>query len=630
MQEIIVRIAKKKIPVTLIPEPRGRIALQFPFFKPLIDEIKSFEGAKWHGFDEKNPRKIWTIADSYRNEFTLEYLKGNNPYARWEKPRPSIQFTRPLMTHQREMVEHILTVRWGIWAVEMRCGKTLAAIEAMERSGFRDDQMIWAGPKSALAGVNLELKLWQSRSYPRMLTYEGLKDAVSRWHGPAPKLIVFDEISRVKNKTAQRSQAAQYLADNMRKEWGDNCIILGMSGTPAPKTPVDWWNICEIICPGFLKEGSPEKLRYRLAKIIQKEGLAGGSYPELVTWYDSEEKCAICGQLKDHVEHSEVAKISPHSFRPGINEVGKLYTRMKGLVEVRFKKDILDLPEKIFKTVQCKPSKDVLNAWEIIKAKSARTITALILSRELSDGFQYKEVECGESNCLLCNGKGTVDPALLPPLEPTEQNIEDYIHMNVDFDFDDTTSCPNCKGTGKQKKYKRETFEVESPKIEVCRDLLDEHEEVGRIAFYAGFQGSLERINKLCIKEGWTTIQADGSGWRSSNPTYQKAEDMLFAFGNKQVTEKLAFIGQPGAAGMGIDLSATPTVVFYSNDFNAESRLQAIERAHGPKMNRNLGCTIIDIINLPTDQYVIDNLEKKIRLQAISMGEFERTIKGYK
>lgn len=628
--EIIVRLAKKKIPVKLIPETRNRLALDFPFFKPLIEEIRSFEGARYHGYDKENPRKIWTITDSYRNKFNLEYLQGNNPFERWEKERVKLEYNRPLMQHQKEMVEHILTVRWGIWAVEMRCGKTLAAIEAMERSGFRDDQMIWAGPKSALAGVNLELRLWNSRSRPRMLTYEGLKGAVRYWDGPPPKLLVCDEISRCKNKTAQRSVATQYIADCMREEWGEECIILGMSGTPAPKSPVDWWNLCEIVCPGYLKEGSPDKLRYRLAKIVQKEGIAGGSYPELVTWYDSEHKCAECGLFENDIEHGPTARIRPHTFVPGVNEVGKLYRRMKGLVEVRFKKDILDLPEKIFKTIQCKPSRDVLNAWEIIKAKSARTITALILSRELSDGFQYKEIESGETQCVLCNGIGTVPSALLPPVE--EENIEDYMHLDFDemnFDEKDPT-CPNCKGTGKQKKYKREVFEVESPKIEVCRELLDEHEEVNRIVFYAGFVGSITRLVNLCKKEKWTTIEATGSGWNCSNPDYQTKEDMLFAFGNRDLSEKIAFIGHPGAAGMGIDLSASPTVCFYSNDFNAESRLQAIERAHGPKMNRNLGCTIIDLINLPTDQYVIDNLAKKTRLQAISMGEFERAIKDYK
>ena len=55
-----------------------------------------------------------------------------------------------------------------------------------------------------------------------------------------------------------------HLADAVRNEHGWDGYIWEMSGTPAPKSPVDWWNQCEIACPGFLAEGTYAKFKYSL------------------------------------------------------------------------------------------------------------------------------------------------------------------------------------------------------------------------------------------------------------------------------------------------------------------------------------------------------------------------------
>ena len=58
----------------------GRIwFLKSPF--ALKDEIKAMTGSRWHGFEQENPRKIWSVADNFRNRFQLHYLMGENVYA---------------------------------------------------------------------------------------------------------------------------------------------------------------------------------------------------------------------------------------------------------------------------------------------------------------------------------------------------------------------------------------------------------------------------------------------------------------------------------------------------------------------------------------------------------------------
>ena len=49
--------------------------------------------------------------------------------------------------------------------------------------------------------------------------------------------------------------------------------------------------------------------------------------------------------------------------------------------------------------------------------------------------------------------------------------------------------------------------------------------------------------------------------------------------------------------------------------------MQAEDRGHRPGMDIDRGHTIKDIIHLPVDQLVIDNLQKKKKLQSMSMGQ---------
>jgi hypothetical protein len=206
------------------------------------------------------------------------------------------------------------------------------------------------------------------------------------------------------------------------------------------------------------------------------------------------------------------------------------------------------------------------------------------------------------------------EDAILPP------------HEYPDLYKDQAMACPTCKGCGEVTAYKRTAEQVKCPKEKVLKDLLDEHDDVGRIVIYAGFTGSVERCIKVVKSAQWDYIRFDGQGCSSSIDGLNQ-EGLLKAFqDNKEDYKRIAFIGQAGAAGMGLTLTASPTIVYYSNDFNAESRIQSEDRIHRPGMDTNLGATIIDIFHLGSDKYVYDNLKKKKRLQDMSLGELSNVI----
>jgi SNF2 family DNA or RNA helicase len=537
-----------------------------------------------------------------------------------------------------------------------------------EKYGFND--IIWVGPKSALVAAKTEFQRWKSSLAPNYYTYEGMRDLVEHWPSgrAAPKMFILDEASKVKNPTSKRAQAAQYIADTMRNQYGFDCVIGLLSGTPAPKSPADWWKLCEIGCPGFIREGHVNAFRSRLAIIEKRETIPGaGKYDHIVAWKDSENKCSVCGMPKEHANHQSdgmarfLSKLGNdisagqtyevHDFKQCTNEVAKLKTRLRGLVGVWLKEDCLDLPPKRYEVIRVKPSRATLNAAKIITQSSGRAIEALTLLRELSDGFQYVEVKTGNViDCRVCNGSGKIkeyyNPSN-PSLSFTEEEIREGVRFIYETDDDGEEKiigkekieiiefikdCTRCNG-GKVDETRRDISEVDCPKDQVLIDKLEMNEEHERFNIYGGFTGTIDRVAKICMKQGWGVIKADGRGWSGLNangtpilhPNGDKfSSEQLYQLYRGMWSEQytagpLAFDGQPGAAGMGLTLTVARTTMFFSNDFNGENREQAEDRGHRIGMDVDRGGWITDIIHLPTDQQVLDNLKKKKDLQYMAM-----------
>lgn len=609
----------------------GRFYFYFGFNRGLIDVIKrTFENRKWHGPPiHPNGEKVWSAPMSQRNIFRLEHLQkqyGTKPYSKFDEDHsfliPKIKeyclsrlpLDRQPYEHQIDMIAHGVHKRSFIWGAEMGTGKTLAAFIVMELLSlwYDIDDYIWVGPKSALRATNLETRKWDLRVIPPFNTYEEIKRVVARWQAgePAPKGLILDEGSKLKTPTSQRSVACKHLADSIRQDHGDDCCIGIMSGTPAPKSPLDWWHLCEVACPGFLAEKDIFTFKETLAIVEERERNEGaGSYPHLVTYRDDESKCNICGQPVDSLIHDNMSPKYKHVFMKSNNEVTKLHKRMNGLVLVKFKKDCTDLPDKVYEIRKCNPTPEIINIAKLIVKGARSTIDALSKLRMLSDGFQYVDEPIGEDTCELCLGTCKHWEYIPSSDDPEDLNKVECI-------------CPNCKGSGTTPKFRRETKFIDCPKDELLDEDLDNHEEIGRLNIYGGFTGTIDKIISRCHKKGWTTIRADGRGWEGKTPLMEilPNADLLQIYTMElEKYPKVAFVGQPGAAGMGLTLTVSPTTVFFSNDFNAENRMQAEDRGHRLGMDRERGGRIVDYVHLDTDQYVLDNLKRKRDLQHMSM-----------
>lgn len=624
------------IPVTL-DVVDGRIFFKFPYNKRLIEEIKNtMEGRKWHGFDP-TPRKIWSVPVTQRNLFQIRFLQGKNPYAKYDQPAAYDivdQFNhRTIYSHQRDMIAHGYVTRQFLWAAEMGTGKTLAAIILMELSGLTD--WLWVGPKSALRAVQAEMRKWDCKITPRFLTYEGLKRYIAEWPAEqvAPEGVIFDECVKIKTPTAQRSKAAKHLADSMREDHKDPIIGL-LSGAPAPKSPIDWWHQCEVACPGFIREKDIHTFRERLG-IFKKEESDTGTYLKLQTWLDDEKRCCTCGMFES--EHLD----ADHAFKPSVNEVAKLYDRMRGLVLVKMKRDCLDLPEKVYEVIKVEPTQEILNIAKIITAQSRRAIEALTLLRELSDGFQYKQTVVGQEVCPLCSGSKQCEEyydAENPDFAGDPAAVERGVRFLYDEDYNvigeepitydkRIVPCTHCNSSGHVDKFERTVLELPCPKDDILLEQLDLHADIGRLNVYAGFTASVDKITKIAKQQKWGVIRADGRGWIgvASDGALLPRDRLLDIYAGGD--DRLIFVGQAGAAGMGLTLTASPTTLFYSNTFNGDDRIQAEDRGHRIGMDVECGGRIVDIVHLDTDQLILDNLQKKKDLQKLSMTGISEALK---
>ena len=80
------------------------------------------------------------------------------------------------------------------------------------------------------------------------------------------------------------------------------------------------------------------------------------------------------------------------------------------------------------------------------------------------------------------------------------------------------------------------------------------------------------------------------------------------------------FVGQPRTGGYGLTLTQAKTVIYYSNNFDLEIRLQSEDRAH--RIGQTSKVTYIDIVAENTvDERILKALRNKINIASQVLAE---------
>ena len=247
-----------------------------------------------------------------------------------------------------------------------------------------------------------------------------------------------------------------------------------------------------------------------------------------------------------------------HSYQ----RLDELASILKGFSYRVLKEECLDLPDKIYIKREVELSKEQLQAYSTMKSAALATLKGKIATAPhvLTQMMRLHQITCGH----LKNDDGT-------------------------------------------------TTEIKSNRMTELMNLLDETE--GKVIIWGNYIYDIENLVKAVGKEYGADSVVQYYGATSQ-------DDRAKAIKKFQDPDSKVrfFIGNPQTAGYGITLTAAGTVVYFSNGYDLEKRLQSEDRAH--RIGQNKSVTYVDFIAPKTvDEKIVKALRNKINIASQVMGE---------
>ena len=245
----------------------------------------------------------------------------------------------------------------------------------------------------------------------------------------------------------------------------------------------------------------------------------------------------------------------------GFQRLAELSDKLKPFSYRVLKEDCLDLPDKIYMKRQIKLSPDQNKLYQQMKKEALAILNGKKVTtvNALTQLMRLHQITCGH------------------------------------FTADDGT-----------------IQRIPNNRISELMDVLDEIE--GKAIIWAHYQWDIKDIIKEIIK-----VHGPGSivDYYGLTPQDERQGNIK----KFQEDEKCRFIvGTPQTGGYGITLTAANTVIYYSNGYDLEKRLQSEDRAH--RIGQQKSVTYVDILADETvDEKIVKSLRKKINIASEVLGE---------
>ncbi len=241
--------------------------------------------------------------------------------------------------------------------------------------------------------------------------------------------------------------------------------------------------------------------------------------------------------------------------------LGELSDQLKGFSYRVLKEDCLDLPDKIYMKRNIKLSPDQAKLYLQMKETALANLNGKQVTtvNALTQLMRLHQITCG--------------------------------HFTAD---DGTTQL------------------IANNRIDELMNVLEETE--GKAIIWAHYQYDIHAIIKNIVKEYGPGSVVDYYGLTPQDerqPNIKKFQD----------DPRCRFmVGTPSTGGYGITLTAANTVIYYSNGYDLEKRLQSEDRAH--RIGQQKSVTYVDLICDETvDEKIVEALRKKINIASEVLGE---------
>ena len=168
---------------------------------------------------------------------------------------------------------------------------------------------------------------------------------------------------------------------------------------------------------------------------------------------------------------------------------------------------------------------------------------------------------------------------------------------------------------------KTDDGEIKSIKSNRIKELLEVLEETdGKVIIWAVYRYDIQQIEKTLGEKYGKESVATYYGDTKDNIRQSIVDNFM-----DPDSDLRFFVGNPKTGGYGLTLTSSHTVVYYSNDYSLEVRLQSEDRAH--RIGQTSKVTYVDLITDHTiDEKIVKALNNKIDLASQVMGEDPKKI----
>ena len=355
------------------------------------------------------------------------------------------------------------------------------------------------------------------RKFDILITsYEGMSYSLNYLKRIKFKQLILDEAHRIKNHHASFSQDIRQL----KPEWK-----LLMTGTPIQNNMYELWSLLNYILPEvFYNEfifidffGDEEERRKNNAKKKEQSGKGKRGGR------------GVKGGLKNFLKKNNKGVKSIYDKYSKDELVEKMHEILKPLMKRRVKHDTnLNIPQKKEILVKCKLNKLQKKLYEDI------------LINHRVEGRSKMTLR----NVLMQLRKACLHPYLFPGVENEELG-----------EFG-------------------EHLVKASSKLRLLDKLLEKLKREGRkVLLFSQFTTMLNILEDYCTLRSHSYVRLDG------NTDIEIRDENIVRF-QTQNPPVFLFLLSTRAGGLGINLTASDTVILFDSDWNPQMDLQAMDRAH--------------------------------------------------
>ena len=165
----------------------------------------------------------------------------------------------------------------------------------------------------------------------------------------------------------------------------------------------------------------------------------------------------------------------------------------------------------------------------------------------------------------------------------------------------------------------KKVHQISKAKLNALEDIIDDVTSSGKkLVVMARFIPEIEAIKKLLVKKNLSFSVITGY--------VKNRADEISKFQND--VDVLVFVGQIATAGLGITLTASSTMVFYSLDYSMSNFEQTKARIHRTGQKEN--CTYIYLIASNTvDEKILEALRNKVNLAKSLIDDYKNGLNPY-